>query len=316
VWTSVANSATALLDAVPPSGGAAVMGTGIVSVGLALDHHATLSGILFGIAAALWFGFVAAALRGRARWHEVARRPTVLTAVAATAVVGARLVLLRAGWAGYLLLALACALWLVLVPAVLRSWRTPTVGASFVLTVATESLAALAGLLAFHDRVGWLAVAALVPLALGLAAYGFVLARVDLRQLLTGRGDQWVFGGALAIAALACAPTASALAATSTLPGLRSPLDDTAVVLWAAAALWLPALLVGELVAPRLRYDSHRWSTVFPLGMYAACSLTTGRAIGADGIAELGRIWVWVALAAWLLVFAGMLGRARRSIGT
>lgn len=177
------HTAAALLDAAPPSGGAAAMGTGIVSVGLALDHHATLSGILFGIGAALWLGFAAAALRGRVRWHEAAKRPTVLTAVAATAVVGARLALLRAGWACFLLLALACALWLVLVPAVLRSWRTPTVG-------------------------------------------------------------------------------------------------------------------------------------VFPLGMYAACSLTTGRAIGACEIAELGRIWVWVALAAWTLVFAGMLGRARRSIGT
>ena len=43
---------------------------------------------------------------------------------------------------------IALGLWLALLAPVLRHWRTPTVGASFVLTVATESLAVLAAALA------------------------------------------------------------------------------------------------------------------------------------------------------------------------
>ena len=113
-----------------------------------------------------------------------------------------------------MLLVIALALLLVLVPCVLARWRTPTVGLSFLLVVATESVAVLAA------RVG-LVHEALVPLALGLAFYAFVLARFDLRQVLEGGGDHWIAGGALAIAALACA---------------RCGLHTLALAVWAAAA--------------------------------------------------------------------------------
>ena len=43
----------------------------------------------------------------------------------------------------------------------------------------------------------------LAPFLLGLGFYAFVIARFDLRQLVVGRGDHWVTGGALAISTLA-----------------------------------------------------------------------------------------------------------------
>lgn len=217
--------------------------------------------------------------------------------------------MLGADWAGYLLLVLALVLWLALLAPVLRHWATPTVGASFMLTVATESLAVLAALLALDDRVAWLAMSALVPLLLGLGAYLFVLTRLDLRQLLVGRGDHWIFGGALAIATLACARTTEALTGTSNLTEFRPALHDTSLALWAGAALWLPALAAGELIAPRLGYDTGRWSTVFPVGMYAVCSIAAGSVTGTGALASFGRTWIWVALAVWILVVAGMLRR-------
>jgi hypothetical protein len=55
-------------------------------------------------------------------------------------------------------------------------------------------------------------------------------------------------------------------------------------VVWVAALAWLPALLAGELASPRLRYDERRWSTVFPLGMYAVCSFVVARVDGSGGI--------------------------------
>ena len=55
---------------------------------------------------------------------------------------------------------------------------------------------------------------------------------------------------------------------------------------------------------------ARRWSTVFPVGMYAACSFAVGAAAHASGITEFARIWVWVGLAVWLAVFGGMLARA------
>jgi hypothetical protein len=133
---------------------------------------------------------------------------------------------------------------------------------------------------------------------LGLGAYLFLLARLDLRQLRLGREDHWIFGGALAIATLACARTTAALGATSTLTDLLPALDDATLALWAAAALWLPALLAAELIAPRVGYDARRWSTVFPLGMYAVCSIATGSISGMGGISSFGRVWIWVAFVA------------------
>ena len=76
---------------------------------------------------------------------------------------GTRLTLLGWDWAGAaLLLVVALAIWLGLVPQVLGHWQVPTIGASFILTVATESLALLAATLAFGERAGWLLYASLV----------------------------------------------------------------------------------------------------------------------------------------------------------
>jgi tellurite resistance protein TehA-like permease len=295
------------------TGGAAVMGTGIVSIGLALDREQTLSKLVLGIAVALWLGLLVvlarSALWERRRWRSEALTPGVLTAVAGTAVVGDRLTLLGESWAGYVLLLLALCFWLALLPQVLRHWTTPTVGVSFMLAVATESLAVLAALLAIEDRLAWLAASALGLLVLGLVAYLLVLARIDLRQLLVGSGDHWIFGGALAIATLASARTTAALTAASEFPGLRHELHDATLALWAAAALWLPALLAGEVIAPRIGYDTRRWSTVFPLGMYAVSSIAAGTISGVGGLSSFGRVWIWVAFTVWAIVFAGTLRR-------
>jgi tellurite resistance protein TehA-like permease len=291
------------------------MGTGIVSTGLALVGQATLSQILLGVAIALWIGlaaiFLGRAILRRERWLEDARDPTALTAVAGTAVLGDRLTSLGADWAGGMLLAIATGICLGLLIPVLAHWTTPTVGASFLPTVATEALAVLAAHLATDQRLAWLAVAALVALALGLAAYVFVLVRLDLRQLVVGRGDHWITGGALAIATLACARTSVALHATDTLAPLQAALEQAALALWAAAALWLAALLLSELRAPRPAYDTRRWSTVFPVGMYAVCSLATGSVTGIGGLSSFGRLWIWVAFGVWLAALLGALRRAR-----
>jgi tellurite resistance protein TehA-like permease len=70
--------------------------------------------------------------------------------------------------------------------------------------------------------------------------------------------------------------------------------------------VWLFPLIAGEVLRPRLSYDLSRWATVFPLGMYAACSFATGQVTGITGIAGFGRVWTWVAFPVSLLVLAGL----------
>jgi hypothetical protein len=115
-----------------------------------------------------------------------------------------------------------------------------------------------------------------VPFGLGLGLYVVVIARFDVRQLAVGRGDHWITGGGLGISSLAAARLAIGAAALGVLGGRGSPLEDIAVVLWVLSMLWLVVLLLAEARWPRPAYEARRWSTVFPLGMYAASGFVVG----------------------------------------
>jgi tellurite resistance protein TehA-like permease len=302
-----------VLDSIPPAAGAEVMGTGIVSIALSLDGHETLSRIVLLIAAVMWVTLAvlgpARIARDRVRFLADVRTPAALTSVAGTAVLGTRLTLLGWEWAGIALLVIALASWAALLAPVLAGWRTPTIGASFVLTVSTESLAVLAATLAAREHADWLLASALAPVALGLAFYVFVISRFDIRQLAVGRGDHWITGGALAISTLAAGRITLAAKSLHQLVGATGTLKAVSLALWALTIAWLPALLAAEALHPRLSYDVRRWSTVFPVGMYAACSFLVGAAVNAPAITDFARVWVWAGVAVWVVVFVAMLRR-------
>lgn len=307
-----------ILDAIPPASGAVVMGTGIVSVGLSLAGHETASRVLLVLDAVIWVALgvllPARAVSDHPRFRRDVRSPAALTSVAGTAVLGTRLTLLGWGWAGGALLVVALILWLGLVPTVLGRWTVPTVGVSFVLTVATESLALLAAALAAREHAAWLLYASLAPFALGLVFYLFVLRSFDVRQLAVGRGDHWVVGGALAISTVVAGRITGGAEQLGALGGGHDMLEELSLALWALTALWLPVLLGAEALHPRARYDVRRWSTVFPVGMYAACSFVVGAVAGAGPITDFARGWVWVAVVVWAIVLAGMVRRAIRVV--
>ncbi|HEX5468956.1 MAG TPA: tellurite resistance/C4-dicarboxylate transporter family protein [Gaiellaceae bacterium] len=303
-----------LATAVSPVSGAVVMGTGIVSTGLSLDGQEALSRALLVVAVLVWIvlGAALAALvvEQRPLLVDRARSPAALTGVAGTSVVGVRLTMLGWNHEAAALLVLGVALWLWLVPGVLAHLRRPTTGISFALTVATESLGVLGAGLAIVFGAPWLALAALACVGLGLVLYLVVLSLFDLRQLLVGRGDHWLCGGALAIATLACSDTARAAGILESLGPASGALDDAALGIWIAAALWLPPLVVAEVAAPRTGYSVFRWSTVFPLGMYAVCSFAVERVDDIPGIDDFARVWIWIAFAVWLAAFGGLLWHA------
>lgn len=308
-----------MLSRIPLSSGAIVMGTGIVSVGLHLDHHETLSRIVLVIAAAAWVTIAVAVANRRLQDPERLRRevrsPGALTAVAGSAVLGARLVLLGWTWVGAAMLVVSASVWLMLWRPVLASWATPTTGISLMLVVSTASLAVLSAALGTRRDLTWLVGAALALLVLGLVLYAFVMLRFDFRQLLVGEGDQWITGGALAISTLA----AGQIALAHQLGALHETLRAATIVLWAITMAWLGVLLVAEAARPRLRYHQGRWSTVFPVGMYAACSFLEGTVAGVPAITDFARVWIWIAVAVWLAASVGTVRRvwavvSRRSL--
>jgi tellurite resistance protein TehA-like permease len=293
------------------------MASGVVSIDLYADHQPVLSAMVFSFATAVWLllAVVLAAplVYQRGRFAQEAGSPATIASVAATAVLGVRFAAQGYHVAAAVLLAVAGIGWAVLVGPPLRHWETPTVGISFVVGVATDGLALLSATLAIVFRAGWLVSAAVVLLLLGLALYVFTAARFDLRQLLTGMGDHWIAGGALAISALAAGVITEAAGTLGRFSPEHQVLATGTLVLWCLALAWVPALLGCEAVRPRLKYDLRRWATVFPLGMYAACSFTVGQVAGISGISRFGQLETWVAVAATVAVLAGLVRQIWRA---
>ncbi|MEV4447628.1 tellurite resistance/C4-dicarboxylate transporter family protein [Streptomyces mirabilis] len=294
----------------PPGAGAAILATGIISIGLEQTGYEILSRIVLALAAVGWLGlaaaFVVRLLRERERWLTEAGTPSALTAVAATTVLGTRLVTL--GWEvpAEALLALSAALWPGLLLLVVRQWRPRMPGAVFLGCVATQGLAVLGATLAAATHTDWLAHTALVLFWLGLVLYAAALFYFDYREVATGAGDQWVAGGALAISALAGSKLILAYQANIYLWNN----DDNGVLRWVTEALLVLVLgsycvlAVAEALWPRPRYDVLRWATVFPLGMTAVAALSVAAAIGVGWLRGLGQVLLWISVAAWLAVAA------------
>ncbi|MFE2174830.1 tellurite resistance/C4-dicarboxylate transporter family protein [Kitasatospora sp. NPDC059462] len=303
-------------DAVPPATGAAVMATGIISVGFHLAGFDALSIADLWIAGVLWLllalAFTALLLGDPGGWTARSQAPPALTAVAATTVLGVRVDQLGRTAAAEALLVVAALAWPVLLTSVLRHLGRRLPGAAFLICVATQGLAVLAATLAPHTA-DWLARAALPVFVLGLLLYGDALFRFDLRQVTEGAGDHWVAGGAMAISALAASKL---LACGVWSGGAHTALRVVTLVLLGVALAWYAVLAVAELLRPRLRYDLRRWSTVFPLGMTAVAALSTATAARVDWLEPLGRALLWVAAAVWLIVAVGALRRLRRRPGS
>lgn len=266
----------------------AAMATGVLSVAAAELDHSWVSWTFFGVAVCVYV----LAARYAARRVDV----ELLAAVAATAVLATRLGLAGRHDAAYALLVAAGAGWVAACAALLWSRRFgPPTGSLLLSVVSTEAVAILAAVASRR-----LEAFALVVFAVGLALYPAALARIPPGELRTGAGDIWIAMGALAVSTLAAAHVATA--------GGGAPLRVVAGVLWLAATCWLPVLVFGELRWRRFGFEPKRWSTVFPLGMYSACSSAVAHEGGlAPGL--VGRAFFWIAVAAWLAVAAGALHR-------
>lgn len=168
-------------------------------------------------------------------------------------------------------------------------------------TVAVEGLAIL--LAHLSNTLHWLAVAlwalggALCVMIMTLLARRFVRSRARPHEVTP---DLWIVMGAPAIFALG--------AATLGHGGLTSPIGLLGLVGWALASFWIPVLVIAELwrahsLSPR--FTPARWTMVFPLGMYSAAGQLGGQMLGLSWMRSVGRVWLAVALTAWIVVAIG-----------
>ena len=315
---------------------ALVMATGIIAVAAAQQDLSLLADSLYVIAVVAYAVLlVLLAIRMLRYWSlfvadltNHAKGFAFLTTVAATNVVAAASIVVH-GWRD-----LAWALWwasLVLWAALLYATLIAVVirpdkpglekginGTWFLLTVSTESIAVVAGLLLIGSDSDLLAFTAIAAFTLGIVLYVIVMTMVFLRwtfhPLDPTEADPpaWIAAGAVAITVLAGSNLLLAAdGGPARLSRLEPFLEGSVVTAWATATFWFPLMIaigVWRHVVRRvpLRYHPSYWAMVFPLGMYGAATFRMRQAIDLDGLGWLPKVELGVALVAWAVVFVGL----------
>jgi tellurite resistance protein TehA-like permease len=118
--------------------------------------------------------------------------------------------------------------------------------------------------------------------------------------------------GAVAITTLAGARLILAAPGWNFLAEILPFLKGFTLFFWAAGTWWIPLLFIlgfWRHVYKRfsLRYDPQYWGMVFPLGMYTVCTLQLSRAINFAPLLLIPKYFIYLALAAWLVTFVGLI---------
>jgi tellurite resistance protein TehA-like permease len=331
------------VEGLEPGYFALVMASGIISAGMNLEGFAAISWVLLVIAA---MAFVV--LISLTTWRFVAYRQAIkddfndprrgfgfFTFVAGTNVLGVRLGVEGFYGATAALLVLSGVVWLVLgyvVPwtAVLGRDERPVVatanGTWFIWVVASQSVAIAAATIEPVFEIGRreLALLAVMSWSVGVFLYAAAGVFVSLRLMLYKFGPEeltppyWVSMGALAITVLAGARIVQ-MADAPMVNATRELIAGLAVVFWAFATWLIPVLVAAgwwRHVVRRvpLRYEATLWSIIFPLGMYGVAGIYLGRADRLPLVGMTGSVELWVALAAWTVVFLAMTRHVWQSV--
>jgi tellurite resistance protein TehA-like permease len=331
------------VEGLAPGYFALVMASGIVSVGMSLKGFTAISWVLLVVSVSAFvvlllltaWRFVAYRQAAKDDFNDPRRGFGFFTFVAGTNVVGVRLGIEGYTGATAALLVLSGIVWLVLgyvVPwtAVLGRDERPVVatanGTWFIWVVASQSVAIAAATIepVFETGRRELALLAVVSWSVGVFLYAAAGVFVSLRLMLYALRPEdltppyWVSMGALAITVLAGARIVE-MADAPMVDVTRGLIAGLAVVFWAFATWLLPVLVAAgwwRHVVRRvpLRYDATLWSIVFPLGMYAVAGISLGEADRLPLVGLAGSVALWVAFAAWALVFVAMARNVWRTV--
>ncbi|MBI4537882.1 MAG: tellurite resistance/C4-dicarboxylate transporter family protein [Gemmatimonadetes bacterium] len=315
-----------------------VMATGIVSIAAhSLEMELVAAGLFwFNLAAygTLWLVTLWRIARyPRRLFHDLIDHnvgPGFFTVVAGTCILGSQFIVIREDYpAAIALWALGIVLWIPLTYAIFTAFTVkrekPTLaeginGAWLLAVVATQSVANLSGQLSFHFGAYklltnffalsmWLWGGMLYIWMISLIFYRYTFFRFEPGDLSP---PYWINMGAVAISTLT---DSRLILNTPHAPFLKSILpflEGFTIFFWATATWWIPMLAILAVwrhVYRRypLTYHPLYWGAVFPLGMYTACTFQLGQAAPLPFLIPVAESFVYVAVSAWVLAFAGLL---------
>lgn len=319
-----------------------VMATGIVSLAAHFHGWRSIAGGLFGLNVAvyllLWFLTLIRSLWFRAKLIQElthhSRGASFLTIAAGTCVLGAQFAILTP-WLGVAKclwvfgFGLALMLSYTFFTALTFCEPKPSLeaginGAWLLVIVAIEAVSVLGTLVA--PSMSEPAVVLFISLATyftGAMLYVFFATLILYRWMFFSMKpekltpDYWIDMGALAITTLAGTLLLQAAGDSVLLARLAPFLTGSTLLFWATATWWIPLLLLVELWRHLwgrvpFNYGAEYWALVFPLGMYAAATFKLVEAADLTFLKSVAGLFACVALAAWALVFAGMLHHLAR----
>ncbi|MFD1862920.1 tellurite resistance/C4-dicarboxylate transporter family protein [Planococcus chinensis] len=252
------------------------------------------------------------------------------TTVAGTCVLGSQMIIVAGHYsAAFLLWAFAILLWVLIMytffTAVTVRRNTPTLseginGAWLIAAVATQSVSILGTLLAPQMAQGK-DVALFFTLCmyfLGCMLYLNIITLIFYRftflqlKFSAFAPPYWINMGAVAITSLAGATLIKHAGQWGLLTEITPFIKGFTLFFWAAGTWWIPLLFIlwfWRHVYNRspLEYGPQWWAMVFPLAMYTASTWELAETLGTSFLKAIPHFMIYIALAAWLVVFWGLL---------
>jgi len=317
---------------------ALVMATGIISIASFQLSMKPVAWVLLAVNltaySILWLLLIIRLLRFfpriKADITDHARGPGFFTVVAGTCVLGSQLVIIVGQYkAAAALWIIGLVLWFLIMYVFMTAvtvqedkppLETGISGTWLLATVATQSISVLGTLLADYFSLyrELLLFLTLCMFLLGCMLYLMLITLIFYRftfvklTTVTLTPPYWINMGAVAITTLAGARLIISAPSLELLSGMAPFLKGFTLFFWAAGTWWIPLLLIlgvwrhGRKHFP-LVYDPLYWGMVFPLGMYTVCTLQLSKALNFEPLAIIPRYFVFVAIAAWLVVFIGLI---------
>jgi tellurite resistance protein TehA-like permease len=262
--------------------------------------------------------------------------PGFFTVVAGTCVLGSQLVIVAGQYrAAAVLWLIGLMLWALIMytfftAVTVREDKPPLEtgisGTWLIAAVATQSISVLGTLLAdyftayresllFFTLCMFLLGCMLYMLLITLIFYRFTFVKLTTVSLTP---PYWISMGAVAITTLAGARLIIAAPEWGFLTEISPFLKGFTLFFWSAGTWWIPLLLILGVWRHihkhfPLVYDPQYWGLVFPLGMYTVCTFQLSKAISFEPLMLIPRYFVFVAMAAWLAVFGGLMHNLLRS---